>query len=287
MKNILVATDLSDRSDVALHRAAQLARQSGARLHVLHVVDDDVSSLVALACEESTTLALEEKLRDDPDLQHPETETHVAFGHPWLRIKDLVDHFDPDLVVLGAHRSRGLRDLFIGTTLHRVAKTCTVPVLVAVDAEITPYRTVLVGFDFSKAARRAAALAVQIAPDAAVTLVHGYHVPFKELMYEADHEGTVMTREKLRIEAEVAEQIRLFSKTLPATAGGHAIAVREGHPVKVLGTVAAQTKADLLCLGAHSRNWLAEAMLGSTASDLMSKPPCDMLVTPVAKSDTG
>ncbi|MCI3953055.1 MAG: universal stress protein UspA, partial [Burkholderiales bacterium] len=41
MRMILVGTDLSSRSDRALHRAAFLARQFKARLLLLHVVDDD------------------------------------------------------------------------------------------------------------------------------------------------------------------------------------------------------------------------------------------------------
>jgi universal stress protein E len=41
MKRILVATDLSERSRLALRRALSLARQFGAELTILHVVDDE------------------------------------------------------------------------------------------------------------------------------------------------------------------------------------------------------------------------------------------------------
>ena len=41
MKLILVATDFSARSDRAIRRAGLLAREQGARLMLLHVVDDD------------------------------------------------------------------------------------------------------------------------------------------------------------------------------------------------------------------------------------------------------
>lgn len=41
MKTLMVATDFSERSDRALRRATLLARQSGAALTLVHVVDDD------------------------------------------------------------------------------------------------------------------------------------------------------------------------------------------------------------------------------------------------------
>ncbi|EKF41950.1 UspA domain-containing protein [Nitratireductor indicus C115] len=41
LKCILVATDFSERSDRAVRRAVLLARQTGAALSLVHVVDDD------------------------------------------------------------------------------------------------------------------------------------------------------------------------------------------------------------------------------------------------------
>ena len=40
MKRLLIATDLSSRSELALARALRLTRQHGAELRVCHVVDD-------------------------------------------------------------------------------------------------------------------------------------------------------------------------------------------------------------------------------------------------------
>ena len=46
MKKIMLATDFSERSDRALRRATLLARQFGASLSVVHVVDDDQPSRI-------------------------------------------------------------------------------------------------------------------------------------------------------------------------------------------------------------------------------------------------
>ncbi|MDP4033983.1 MAG: universal stress protein [Pseudorhodobacter sp.] len=39
----MLATDFSERSDRALRRAVLIARESGARIDLVHVVDDDQS----------------------------------------------------------------------------------------------------------------------------------------------------------------------------------------------------------------------------------------------------
>lgn len=44
MRMLIAGTDLSSRSDRALHRAALMAREFKARLLLLHVVDDDQPS---------------------------------------------------------------------------------------------------------------------------------------------------------------------------------------------------------------------------------------------------
>ena len=47
MKHILVATDLTARSDRAIERAFSLARETGAELTILHAVDDELPASVA------------------------------------------------------------------------------------------------------------------------------------------------------------------------------------------------------------------------------------------------
>ena len=64
MKNILVATDLSERSDRAMDRAALIAKQMNALLHIVNVVDDDVTSTIALACEENATFEIKRQVKE-------------------------------------------------------------------------------------------------------------------------------------------------------------------------------------------------------------------------------
>jgi nucleotide-binding universal stress UspA family protein len=45
MKKLLLASDLSPRSEVALRRALRLAHEHGAAMAVIHIVDEDLAAV--------------------------------------------------------------------------------------------------------------------------------------------------------------------------------------------------------------------------------------------------
>jgi nucleotide-binding universal stress UspA family protein len=281
MKNILVATDLSERSDRAMDRAALIAKQMNALLHIVNVVDDDVTSTIALACEENATFEIKRQVKEGALFKGVKTKIHVEFGHPWSRITELAEHHKADLVVLGTHRNRGFRELFSGTTLHRVAKACTSPMLVAADCATDSYSKVIVGVDFSECAQHAIDVASQIADQQKLTLVHAYHIPFKALTMRADEHGDIIKRERKRVETDIRRHMKEFIGALKNPDLETTRVIKEGGAIKVLQAEVASRKADLVCVGSHGKPWLVEAVLGSNAHELLSHPPCDVLVAPL------
>jgi nucleotide-binding universal stress UspA family protein len=53
---------------------------------------------------------------------------------------------------------------------------------------------------------------------------------------------------------------------------------REGEPAEVLVRVAAEESADLLVVGRTGRDYVARALLGSTAENVIRAASCDVLV---------
>ena len=156
MRMILAGTDLSARSDRALHRAALLAREFKARLLILHVVDDDQPPALidqdrrqAKALLDGQALHLAELANAPPDLL-------VKVGDPFDIIVRTAREQGADLIVLGAHRKRILRDIFVGTTIERVMRTGSAPVLMVNGFPDDPYRRLLLAIDMSEASARAA-----------------------------------------------------------------------------------------------------------------------------------
>ena len=62
MKKLLMATDLSARSDRALQRALALAREHKAELEVVHVVEDSLPEAIAQRHEDLARATIRKQL---------------------------------------------------------------------------------------------------------------------------------------------------------------------------------------------------------------------------------
>lgn len=80
-----------------------------------------------------------ETLSDKQNLQQYQRElsekgytihTELGFGNPKKSIPEIVNRLDCDLLVMGAHGHRALKDIFLGTTLDAVRHHVNVPVLI-------------------------------------------------------------------------------------------------------------------------------------------------------------
>lgn len=139
ISNILVATDFSDPSGVALAYGRDLARNYHARLHVLHVVEDMTlryASEVGFGpaslqqeLEVASRRDLNARLTDEDrrDLQAVAVvETHRSV--PAGICQYAKDH-SIDLIVTGTHGRGAVKHLLMGNVAERVVRTAPCPVL--------------------------------------------------------------------------------------------------------------------------------------------------------------
>lgn len=146
-QSILVATDFSDAAKVGLSKAAELAREVGARVTVCHVLDP--SPLAPIASDDervkdaregdlekavhgALTELLETYFTDVED-----TKTAIIVSpNPAEGICHYAEKEDTDLIVLSTHGRTGLAHLLIGSVAERVVRHAPCPVL-TVHAEAT------------------------------------------------------------------------------------------------------------------------------------------------------
>lgn len=138
IKNILVATDFSEPSGVALAYGRDLARSNRARLHVLHSVDD-ISARASMDGGFVGDLQgdLEAGARRDLDaLMRDEDRTAlsaVAVVTRGLNPADIIINYAKansiDLIVTGTHGRGGIKHLLMGSVAERVVRTAPCPVL--------------------------------------------------------------------------------------------------------------------------------------------------------------
>lgn len=277
MKHILVATDLTARSDRAMERAFALARETGAALTILHVVDDELPAAVADQLKAEAEAAIDRICMGPAARGVAPVDRRVAFGRGFEQILRAAEVVEADLLVLGLHRNESGRGLFTGTTVERVIRHGQVPVLVVRDRADGPYRRILVGVDFSPYSRRAAEFVLGELPAAEVVLVHAYDVPFRGLITGRSDRDEVSKRHQQQFDAMVEGEMKAFLASLPEGGAGLKRVMREGSVHEVIMDQVAQRKPDLLVIGTHGRTGVAHALFGSTAEDLLNAPPCDVL----------
>lgn len=270
MKTILVATDLSERSERAVRRAFQLSEQQGAAITVLSVIDSDLPSDLAEELRAKAESRLTQYCKSIS--QHPFT-AHAAIDDPLLRIHKEADAVDADLIVLGIHRPRGFADFFRGTTLARLVRASLRPVLIVRDPVDHPYQRPVCGLDLSPSSAAAANAAAMLAPNARIATFHAVHVPFRGFLAPGGTDAEV--------QPFIAEAKQRLAEWLP-TAGLPAqsdepMVYASGAPQALRQTMDA-TNADLIALGAHGRSSLSPTHLGSFVEDLLYGPPCDILI---------
>lgn len=277
MKNILMATDLSARSDRALERAVRLARAHGSTLTVVHVVDEDLPASLADAQEQAAGEAIRGQIGGLEGGDSASVSIKVVFGRPYASILEMSEDGEADLIVLGVHREDAFKDMFRGTTAERIIRAGNTPVLLVKDHVTEPYRRIMVGVDFSVYSRRAIEFAVKFVPGGDFHLVHAYDVPFKGFLYGHDTRREVSKQHQAQFEHMVNAEMASFLDSLETPVPTLQRVAQEGEVRDVIHRQLDKLKPDLLVIGTHGRTGVAHAFLGSVAEDLLRQPPCDVL----------
>ena len=138
-KKILFPTDFSKTAEYTLDYAISMAEKYGARLHLLHVVDESVDMTgfylphAAVENEELNMVSAAEKTLDR--LCHlklkniNDYESHVMEGTPSKEIVKYVNEKGIDLLIMGTHSKQGIEQLIFGSTTKKVCKMVSCPVL--------------------------------------------------------------------------------------------------------------------------------------------------------------
>lgn len=282
MRQIMVASDLSERSDRAVRRAALLARRTGATLSLIHVVDDDAPRRKIEIESEVAWEILREQAAAIRDSDGVPCEPDVVVGDPFVGIAQAVRARHPDMLVLGPYRRRLLRDVFIGTTAQRVIREARCAVLMTNGPTSEPYRHALLTTDLSPGSRRAldVFVALGIAGEAPRSLLHVFDTPALQLTMS----DMGLSDDKVNyIEAERARAGRGLSDLVAGSPIGSAKRILRRQKVSAARDIldtAEEIAADLVVVGAHGRSGVAQLFMGGTAEEVLRRAVCDVLAVP-------
>ena len=281
---VLVPTDFSTGAALALERAVRLPRATHAKLHVVHVIPADLPRSVRSKAEARARRSLARAVSVVSDAgeavegQQLHVSSEILRGRPFVEIIRCSRMIGADLIVLGRHGRRPIRDMFIGTTAQRVIRKGGVAVLVVAEKPAGPYRRALVATDLGDASRGSIDLALRVLGPKVnnVAVVHAYHTPFEGFIDAgSDQRPSDFHRE---CKDKAAAGIARLLGPLEGTGVRWRPVLRRGDPRTVIVGELLRRRADLLVLGTHGRSGMAHVLLGSVAEWVIHSAPCDVLV---------
>jgi len=275
IKHILVPTDGSEQAVRGVRYAVAVAKQYGAKVHGLHVIDlkllegpilRDVSASlgtapyanyegnISMILEERGNVALQvcERLAREAGVEVTVQNVTGLVERTILERSELVD-----LVVMGrsGEHSEWLEGV-LGSTTESVVRRATRPVLVT--ARDTPgHGRFLVAYDGSSHSRRALSVAADVS--------NSWQAPLDVLVVGNGSKAEAIVGEARGYLDPHELTVRYVS--------------REGDPSEVIVAYAGECKADLLVMGAYGHTKVRALVVGSTTAYAMNHAPCPLLLT--------
>jgi len=258
-----------------------LARQFGAELIALHVADDDrPDEMMATECRTAEAAIHQELAAARVNGLEPVIVTRT--GDPFKIIVDEADRVEADLIVMGAHRKRLLADVFTGTTVERVIRLGSRPVLMVNRDGEKPYSRVLAAVDLSETSAHAmrTARAIGLLDPAHAAAVHGF-LPLAEGMMYYANVGQSQIDQHIAVSAsEARAALGGFLRKNGLADLAEVLLIEKGGPYEAIEMGVQSFRPDLLVVGTRGQTGVKRVLLGSVADQVLRRSDTDVLAVP-------
>jgi universal stress protein E len=291
LNRILVATDFSSGSRAAADRAARLASQYQAELHLIHATPDWTLFSRWTSASEAHHRAIITHAHDAMRAEanrlasafgvHARSE--IQLGRASRVITRFATEYHPDLIVAGArgeHQPKVSPEAFGGTTLKLLLHT-EYPLLLVRGWDPKPYHiSIAAVHDACDISRRVVLWASSLVGTGDCHVMHAYEVPYIERTVACDLSDASIN-ESVRATESAAH--RMVSDVIKAAAPGahmHSHVVR-GSPLGCLVTEIARNQPTLVVLGRQEAG-ASESFdpFGTEGLRMAYHCPVDTLVVP-------
>ena len=281
LTRILVTTDYSRESDLALDYALAVARRYDSRIYLAHVIAPDpflyAEPALAEATYEKVRQAAEQGMADilvSGRMRGVPHEVLLEEGNVWPAIAKIIEKHEIDLVVTATHGRGKVQKVLIGSVAEEIFRQADCAVLTVgprVKGELArevELKNILFATDFGLGAEKAAAHAFSLAQEHSARLT----------MLHVIQEATAFTEESVRQQRECV--VRRLEKLKPEGAENWCNPVFRatfGAAAEEILTMARETNAGLIVMGAKTRKSLAGHTPFTVAYNVVTKAPCPVL----------
>ena len=278
--SVLIATDFSRCSTVAVNFGLELAHEYQAKAYLVFVLP---SGDFLMAGPDAYVAAKDAARRDLLELKAELRKTHsytegedyhllLMEGEAAQSILDCARQNKADVIVVGTHGRGGLGKMLMGSVAERVFRQSRVPVMTVAPHLHQPGRgfvprNILLAADFTPASEHATRYASTLAREhnAKLTMLH------------------VLDHPELRGVADRAEIMQGIEKKLTALLGQDAeglqlcCRVEVGKVVPTILRTEAEIEADLLVMGVRPWSGLLDRLMWPNAYEIVREAACPVL----------
>jgi nucleotide-binding universal stress UspA family protein len=291
IRQILVPTDFSENARHAVDYAIALAKQCSAKLHLLHtpviptylLMDLSYSpgpeAVTRILNDSQEALDAEAKRVADAGVEH---FTAIREGTVHEVIRDYAREHEVDLVVVGTHGRSGVSKLMYGSVTERVVKTVHTPIIVVPPGGDEAPKSILISYDFSEPAKRAAdvAAAIHSVVRGPLHLVHSYLDVWGEYTDRGAVVGEAAEKRREALRLGLREMLETDAQELfPKDAEATEVHLVTGDPAESILKVADDVGATLICAGTTGKSGIERLLIGSVARRLLHESKVPLLLT--------
>ncbi|MTH35104.1 hypothetical protein GL279_10870 [Paracoccus limosus] len=282
MRNYLVASDLSARSDAALARALALAaadQAAGRPAHVrlLHVIDEAAGH----AAHATDLLAAQVQRVAGPGA--PVQPCTIA-GDPDETILAEAEALDAALILMGVPRPRRFPLSLAGTTAERVLSATNRPLAVIRRPAGTAWQRQMLALEDAPASldllHRARDLGLIAGAD--VTVLHATNLPGPDRLRTGGMSSVTLQSLDMHAMEELEHRLRRRWREALASSAHLDFALRHGPPAPAITGLQASGHFDLVVMGARGHGSLLRNLLGSTSAEIIRDLDTDLICLPLA-----
>jgi nucleotide-binding universal stress UspA family protein len=282
LSRVVVGIDPFAKPNTVIKRAFTVAKENGAELFIVYAVKIpwfDTPELFSVDHEFIDRDAIRKEIQKTiKKLKLPEGVPYsvlVKEGDPEDTILYQAKLVKADMIIIGPH-TKGKKAIF-GTTAHHIAHRSHIPLLVVKNRSKEPYKKITLFTDFGMQSKLGAVYAKKAFPSAKMKIVHAYEPFYATGIYATNSYG-LKGFDIEKYKKEVKLSARECLKAIKADLGIEKSQLIDGG-IEVRKTLLDYLKkdpCDLLVIGSRGTSGF-QALLGSTASYLLSESSCDVL----------
>ncbi len=266
MKKILVPCDFSETAIEAFKFAVGIAEKSNGVIHLLSVVELPMlyDSAAVLSFEqaymsdrkkeiEKNFAKMKEKWAKDVPVS---IKIHVEYGGTVPVIRRMITETKADLVVLGTHGAKGLKEFTIGSNTEKIVRSSPVPVIA-----------------MKKSIKQVKSIVLPTPPDFDLEELTMEVKELQSFFGATLHILYVNTPARFRTDGQIKQAMKDFAKRFMLKNFTLNI-YNELSEEEGIKSFAKEVKADIIAMRTHGRRGIAHFASGSIAEDVVNHIDC-------------